>query len=247
MKEGTATIIPNLTEKYLNSIVKLDSRLFDYFQNSIQVDNSLTRQLVSFQANKKQPTYRWYKYKEAFSSSLVKHLLQKFDLPQGIVFDPFTGVGTTLFASSEIGYDSEGIELLPVGIQVIHNTLNAKRRLKESDLSRILEWKEDHPWKFSNHKETINYLNITKSAYSKETEESIGKYLFEINKENPVVRGILFFVLLCILESISFTRKDGQYLRWDYRSGRRKGQNTFDKGLILNFEEKGETFHRFVV
>jgi DNA modification methylase len=40
---------------------------------------------------------------------------------------------------------------------------------------------------------------------------------------------------LCILESISFTRKDGQYLRWDHRSGRRQGEKPFDKGAIHGF------------
>ena len=44
------------------------------------------------------------------------------------------------------------------------------------------------------------------------------------------------FALLCILESISYTRKDGQYLRWDYRSGRRQGKKLFDKGKILSFD-----------
>ena len=42
---------------------------------------------------------------------------------------------------------------------------------------------------------------------------------------------------MCILETISFTRKDGQYLRWDYRSGRRQGAIPFDKGKILDFDK----------
>lgn len=45
------------------------------------------------------------------------------------------------------------------------------------------------------------------------------------------------FALLCVLEPISFTRKDGQYLRWDYRAGRRQGKKIFDKGEILSFEQ----------
>src|SRR5207237_2127765 len=43
--------------------------------------------------------------------------------------------------------------------------------------------------------------------------------------------------LLCILESVSYTRKDGQYLRWDHRAGRRQGKKPFDKGPILNFDQ----------
>lgn len=47
---------------------------------------------------------------------------------------------------------------------------------------------------------------------------------------------VLRFALLCVLESVSYTRKDGQYLRWDYRSGRQVGKKLFDKGSILDFE-----------
>jgi DNA modification methylase len=47
---------------------------------------------------------------------------------------------------------------------------------------------------------------------------------------------VLRFGLLCILESISYTRKDGQYLRWDYRAGRRSGGREFNKGAILSFD-----------
>jgi len=42
--------------------------------------------------------------------------------------------------------------------------------------------------------------------------------------------------LLCTLENVSYTRKDGQYLRWDYRAGRRQGKKVFDKGKILSFD-----------
>ncbi len=57
------------------------------------------------------------------------------------------------------------------------------------------------------------------------------------DQENGRVRAVLQFALLCILESISYTRKDGQYLRWDYRSGRRQGEKPFDKGEILGFDD----------
>ena len=40
-----------------------------------------------------------------------------------------------------------------------------------------------------------------------------------------------------MLEEISFTRKDGQYLRWDHRSGRGNGKKKFDKGEIKEFNQ----------
>ncbi|NJL11406.1 MAG: hypothetical protein HC908_18110 [Calothrix sp. SM1_7_51] len=48
---------------------------------------------------------------------------------------------------------------------------------------------------------------------------------------------MMLYGAFCILEDISYTRKDGQYLRWDSRSGRSKGKNQFNKGEIFSFED----------
>jgi hypothetical protein len=56
-------------------------------------------------------------------------------------------------------------------------------------------------------------------------------------QENERVQPVLRFALLCVLESVSYTRKDGQYLRWDHRSGRRQGKKVFHKGPILDFDQ----------
>jgi hypothetical protein len=58
-----------------------------------------------------------------------------------------------------------------------------------------------------------------------------------VNDYKKEIQRVLRFALLCVLESISYTRKDGQYLRWDHRSGRRQGANDFDKGRIPPFDE----------
>jgi DNA modification methylase len=63
-------------------------------------------------------------------------------------------------------------------------------------------------------------------------------YLFYCNTciSDEDIRSLLMYAAFCILEDISYTRKDGQYLRWDTRSGRSKGKNEFNKGEILTFE-----------
>lgn len=223
-------------DEYIECVNVLDKKLFSHFKGVIKVDNHLTRQLVSFQANKKLSGYRWYKYKEAFSAALVQHLLSEYDIPKGIIFDPFAGSGTTLFASSELGYRSEGIELLPVGQQIIENRKNAAA-LDQNDISRIQFWRDRLPWKNAEAVENINTLRITSGAYPEDTEKALSQFLSAIKKEKKNVRGILLFALLCILESVSYTRKDGQCLRWDHRSGRGRGQSKFNKGKICTFEE----------
>ena len=62
-------------EELLKQISNLDKQLLKTFEDKIYLDHTLTRKLVSFQGNKTRPTYRWYKYKEAFSADLIEYLL----------------------------------------------------------------------------------------------------------------------------------------------------------------------------
>jgi hypothetical protein len=72
LKIQTATTVD------LNEINRLDMELESHFKSKFHIQSSLTRSLVSFQANKNRPVYRWYKYKEGFSASLVEHFFQKY-------------------------------------------------------------------------------------------------------------------------------------------------------------------------
>ncbi|HEY7545996.1 MAG TPA: site-specific DNA-methyltransferase, partial [Blastocatellia bacterium] len=82
-------------ENALTGIDFLDRDVSQHFDRRLEVNASLTRQLVSFQANKAKPVYRWYKYKEAFSASLIDHLIHRLGMT-GKVLDPFAGSGTAL-------------------------------------------------------------------------------------------------------------------------------------------------------
>src|SRR5947207_15839075 len=92
--------------------------LLEQFADRMEIANHLNRKIVSFQANKEEPIYRWFKYKEGFSSTLVKYFLSEYCKKPGKILDPFAGAGTTLFAGQELGWDSYGIEILPVGVFV---------------------------------------------------------------------------------------------------------------------------------
>lgn len=220
----------------LNEIDRLDEQLFQRFKSRFVIEPSLSRLLVSFQANKTRPVYRWYKFKEAFSASLVEYLFRRYGITTGRILDPFAGSGTALFAASAMGINADGIELLPVG----HKIITAKQILDEftpEDFERLHRWAEMRIWEQSETRVPLPELRITKGAYPEKTKEAIEKYLGACQQENSRVRIVLRFALLCVLESISFTRKDGQYLRWDYRSGRTHGKKIFDKGDIPSFEQ----------
>lgn len=223
--------------KELRRIEKLNSEAEDRWVGKLFVDNSLTRALVSFQANKSRAVYRWFKYKEAFSAGLIEHLLAKYRIANGVLLDPFAGSGTALFAAGGLGMKAEGIELLPIGRTVIATKQLIDWDLKEADIKRLAHWRDRHPWEKNKTAKTINELRITRGAYPAATLEAMGHFLAASEQENDQVKAVLLFGLLCILENISYTRKDGQYLRWDFRSGRRQGKKIFDKGKILTFDK----------
>lgn len=227
---------PEVQNNALREIDNLDKQLQQHFQTKFLVQPALTRLLVSFQANKTRPIYRWYKYKEAFSASLVELLLQKYGIKQGKILDPFAGSGTALFAASALGFDADGIELLPIGQQIIETKQVLDTEFTSDDLERLKVWLSLQIWKQTEQELCLPELRITKGAYSTENKRAIEQYLASLSQENERVREVLLFALLCVLESISYTRKDGQYLRWDYRSGRGQGKKTFNKGEILDFD-----------
>jgi DNA modification methylase len=220
---------------WLDIISEQDSRLLGHFRDKFVVHPKLNRQLVSFQANKDRPAFRWFKFKEAFSASLVELLLQKYSIKSGRILDPFAGSGTALFAASNIGLDSDGIEILPVGQQIIAARLCLECNFAEEDFRAIKRWTTNLPWRYSTEKTPLCELRITKGAYSTETLENIERYLAAIRHENERVQTILRFALLCVLESISYTRKDGQFLRWDHRSSRNLRGKVFHKNRIEDF------------
>lgn len=221
----------------LDEIYQLNMEFESRYKGKLSLQPSLSRSLVSFQANKGRAVYRWFKYKEAFSAGLVEYLLNKYRVSGGVLLDPFGGIGTAMFAAGALGMRAEGIELLPIGQRVITTKQLIDWQINPADVEIFAEWAEQRPWQKWKNANAINELRITRGAYPPETFESMGRYLAALENENERVRAVLHFALLCILEVVSYTRKDGQYLRWDYRSGRRQGKKIFDKGEILSFEK----------
>jgi DNA modification methylase len=234
---STSKITHEAESDALGEIDHLDRQLYSHFQSKLLVQPSLTRCLVSFQANKSRPIYRWYKYKEAFSASLIELLCQKYQVTQGKILDPFAGSGTALFATSDLGIDADGIELLPIGQQIIGTKRLLDTNFTPDDFKRLKTWLNFQIWKQFEGQITLPEFRITKGAYSQVTKAAIEQYLGACRQENNRVEAVLNFALLCVLESVSYTRKDGQYLRWDYRSGRGQGKNPFNKGEILEFND----------
>ena len=213
-----------------------DARLEGRFASKLQVNRDLRRTLVSFQANKREPGFRWFKYKEGFSSALVDYVLDRCQITSGAVIDPFAGSGAALFVASRRGLDAVGIELLPIGCEMIRARQEAIANRSEI-IEALKKWNASSRWIESKQPGTpFPHLAITKGAFPPNNEERLGKYLRAVAYlKDESTKTVLRAAALAILEEISFTRKDGQYLRWDHRSGRRQGAKPFNKGAIKEF------------
>lgn len=235
--KSTDAKLDHISRGFLDKIATQDLVLKQQFETRFMTPPFLTRQLVSFQANKNRSSYRWFKYKEAFSAALVEDLLKSGHITTGHILDPFAGSGTALFAASGQGLEATGIELLPLGVEIMRARQSLESECTADDFAAIERWRLTCPWRDSTTRCKLGTFKITDGAYSATTLEAIELYLAAINNESPRVREILRFALLCVLESISYTRKDGQYLRWDARSGRKQGAKPFDKGTVLEFDQ----------
>jgi DNA modification methylase len=225
------------TSELRDEITALDAELTEDFKSQFSIPSFLSRKIVSFQGNKDKSAYGWYKYKEAFSAGLVAYFLSNYEGgTQGTVLDPFAGIGTTLFAASEQNIHADGIELLPIGQEIIQTRLLLLKGLTSCEIATLERWVVSQPWKEFSERVPFSTFRITEGAYPPETVEAIERYRGALHQENEKTQKILRLALLCVLESISYTRKDGQYLRWDARSGKiRPGTKPFNKGELLPF------------
>lgn len=183
--------------------------------SKIVIDPHLTRKIVSYQGNKTKPGFRWFKYKEGFSTHLVESLLSMTGGDD--VLDPFSGSGTTVLTACKMGMQSTGIDVIPVGniasdaISTVSNDLTAKEIIDAADI--VLGNRTGV--------KPFQHVNITRMAFPRGTERALSHARYAIDTiKNKNVQKVMNFACMSILEDISYTRKDGQFLRWDHRSGR---------------------------
>ena len=212
-------------------------RLYQRFRRRLVPNRQLDRKLVSFQANRRLPFYGWLKYKESFSAEFVRYIIQQLTDEQGVLLDPFAGTGTALFAARDLGWNVVGIELLPVGFFAILARIAAEE-LNSGVFKRELEKIEHVRWEdYFTPESKLHHIPITEGAFPEKTEILIAGYRAYCKQiRNAKVRNLFDLACLTILESISYTRKDGQYLRWDHRAGKHRAKSTFDKGEIAEFD-----------
>ena len=181
------------------------------FKNTIHEELKLGS-LVSYVGNKNIPFLRIYRYKEAFAFNFVKDFLRRFEAsPDDYVFDPFSGLGTTMFTSMLSGMPSVGIDKLPVAY-FISKTLPLLLLLNENELKEM--WMSLIPMiEKSQPADVAMDVPIMKVAFNEETLLTLRKLKSTIDVLPDPYHDIFLLLFFSILEECSFTSKDGQFLR----------------------------------
>ena len=193
------------------------------FADRITVNPDLSRSLVSWQSNRKSPGFRWFKFKEGFSAALVQYLLS-FVSNRGQLLDPFAGTGVAPIAAARNGWSSVGIEILPVGVKVANGLLAAAAASPQDfrqGAAELLACVTDVDADTAPVGNRFPHIRITEKAFPTQSEWQIAAARHWLSKAAPGAENdLLALAALAALEDASWTSKDGQYLRWDHRSGR---------------------------
>lgn len=211
--------------------------LYRKFESWISPNPALDRTLVSFQGNKRAPFFGWLKYKEGFSASLVQYVLDTQTTRPGMLLDPFAGVGTALFVARAAGWNTTGIEIMPIGCFAA-DARDTIERLQPRTIKRHIAGAFDVDWEeFYDKAFAFPHIAITEGAFPPATERALAGYRAYCEKHlrRSPARKLFELAALSVLEEISYTRKDGQYLRWDCRARKPRSSSRFDKGAVEDF------------
>lgn len=169
-------------------------------------------QMVSYVRNKDVPILRLYRYKEAFAFRFVQEFIRRFQLnSDDYLFDPFCGMGTTLFAAMQYQIPALGIDRLPVAVfvaqtlplffsiepQVLRTTFEELRlRVRHAQPAAI-----------------ASDVAIMNAAFPEETLLALRRWKSVIDTLPSPLRDVFLLLFFSILEPCSYTAKDGQFLR----------------------------------
>lgn len=171
------------------------------------------RKLVTYVPNKKLPIFNWFPYKEGFSRDLILKILTEFHIAQGSnILDPFGGCGTTVLTCKQNGYNSTAVDILPIAVFVatvkLRNRADYNLEKLEIAIQNLLNVQYKEP------KSKLPDIPIIHKAFPANTQKELLFFKEEILKvEDSKIRDFLLLGLLSMLVEVSFTSKDGQYLR----------------------------------
>lgn len=178
---------------------------------AIKNETEFFKDLVNFSQNNAIPYHGWFKYREGYSHTLVKELIDREGLSVNeFIIDPFCGSGTTLVESSLNGFSSLGMDINPMSSFIS----NAKANVyTNEDINIVKEYighlETEKPNKvdlteYDDIKRYFNNVHLNDLLFLK-------KFIDSINSEK--VKKLFLTGYLSIIEECSDRKRDGNGLK----------------------------------
>lgn len=235
-------LLPN---KYCVSILKerLNTKnLFD--------DTLLDPAHVTFRGGKELPLQSWYPYLEGYSPDFVKHIINNYAAGNTrVIYDPFSGTGTTPIIASELGYSayySEVNPLLQFLTKVKTKARNVENRQKIIRLVKlsILNLKTDILKQMEDQELQKTYAQTFGESefFSKEVFSHVLKtrtYINQLYFQDVLLSELFTVAVLSILVDNSYLKRQGD-LRF------RRGKEIEELKSVDYFESLGNKLNKIV-
>jgi tRNA G10 N-methylase Trm11 len=205
-------------ERSINQVVK---RLIKQNLSEIDKIEGVTKNDVTFVKSKNTPFQRWYPYIEGYSLDFVKSLINNFNIANTIIYDPFAGTGTTLFASDEVGFSTVYSEVNPLLQYLIQTKLNVvtatevvRKRLSKdlNDISNNILNSLDNFEEDKAIKDTYKLLFSDSKYFPEDTLIQILKLrsLIDVTRlEDELLADTLNIAVISCLLPVSYLKKVG--------------------------------------
>lgn len=168
---------------------------------------------VNFNAAKNYSRHRWIQYKEGFSPSFVRDYFKRYvvNSKEGLILDPFAGVGTTVIEACLMGLGGVGLDVNPLA----HFVSKTKAlSLKNDQLNflnnEILRFQRSKMLRIA----TLPDNNTVQSYFHQQYMEALLKVKAYYNSiEENSVRDLFKLAFLSLIETFSTHRKAGNGLK----------------------------------
>lgn len=199
---ATATKITGFTERE-----RIETKFRPLMREELRLGS-----LVSYVGNRAVPILRLYRYKEAFSFELVRELFRRLGVTSSdYVFDPFMGMGTTLFAAMLHGVHSIGIDRLPIA-HFVAQTLPLFFACQPGEIAKAFERLQSVVAEIDPAPVAMD-VAIMPLAFDEATLLELRRWKAAIDTLDGNLHEIFLLLFFAVLEATSFTSKDGQFLR----------------------------------
>lgn len=178
------------------------------------VDTPQLKDLVSYVGNKQAPFLSLYRYKEAFSYQLVDLILRNFEDEDLRVFDPFNGMGTTVFTAAVNGVEAHGIDRLPLS-PFLTNALTDAVLVDFDEVRATFDGLRDNVDEYP-HAEIADDVSIVDKVVPDEQMGKLTRWKSAIDDvDEERTQNVLKLLYLSSLIDCSHAKNAGQFLRID--------------------------------